>query len=223
MDRRNYQKELDKIISRNGEKRPTVLLHSCCGPCSSSVLEYLTQHFKVTLLWFNPNLYPEEEFIRRLETQKELLEKMGLSEAVQILAEPWRKEEYDAAAAGYEEEPEGGKRCEQCFRLRLRECARIAKERGFDYFCSTLTVSRYKNAVLINTIGEAAAEEFGAVWLPSEFKKRGGEIRSAALSEKYGIYRQVYCGCRFSLQARMQFETQQAEKGRETENESDHI
>ena len=223
MNRRNYQKELDKIIRRNRENRPMLLLHSCCGPCSSSVLEYLTKYFNVTVLWFNPNLYPEEEFIRRLETQRELLEKMGLSENVLLLAEPWQKEEYYHVIAGLEQEPEGGKRCEKCFELRLRECARIAKDRGFDYFCSTLTVSRHKNAVLINTIGEAAAEEFGIAWLPSDFKKRDGENRSVALSEKYGIYRQVYCGCEFSLKARLQPKIQEAEKEKGRENESDNI
>lgn len=223
MNRRNYQKELDKIIRRNRENRPMLLLHSCCGPCSSSVLEYLTKYFNVTVLWFNPNLYPEEEFIRRLETQRELLEKMGLSENVLLLAEPWQKEEYYHVIAGLEQEPEGGKRCEKCFELRLRECARIAKDRGFDYFCSTLTVSRHKNAVLINTIGEAAAEEFGIAWLPSDFKKRDGENRSVALSEKYGIYRQVYCGCEFSLKARLQPKMQEAEKEKGRENESDNI
>ena len=222
MNKRNYQNELDKIISRNQGNRPTLLLHSCCGPCSSSVLEYLTQYFKVTLLWFNPNLYPEEEFVRRLETQKELIEKMGLSETVQVLAEPWRKEEYDRATAGFENEPEGGKRCEKCFQLRLRECAKIAKEHGFDYFCSTLTVSRHKNAVLINTIGEAVAEEFKIAWLPSDFKKRNGDNRSLALSEKFGIYRQVYCGCEFSLKARLQPKMQEAETEKGRENESDN-
>ena len=192
MNRRNYQKELEKIISRYGQQKPTVLLHSCCGPCSSSVLEYLTQFFQVTILWYNPNLYPEEEYVRRLETQKELLEKMGLSEKVQLLTEKWRSGEYYTAVKGYEEEPEGGKRCERCFRLRLEECARIAKEHGFDFFCSTLTVSRHKNAVLINAIGEETARQTGILWLPSDFKKRDGENRSVELSEKYGIYRQVY-------------------------------
>ena len=204
MNRRNYQKELEKIISRSGDRQPTVLLHSCCGPCSSSVLEYLTQFFQVTILWYNPNLYPEEEYVRRLETQRELLEKMGLAGKVQLLTEPWRSEEYYSTVTGCEEEPEGGKRCEKCFRLRLEECARIAKLHGFDYFCSTLTVSRHKNAVLINTIGEATAQKTGILWLPSDFKKRDGENRSVELSEKYGIYRQVYCGCEFSLRARQQ-------------------
>ncbi len=219
MNRRNYQKELEKIISRCGQHQPTVLLHSCCGPCSSSVLEYLTQFFQVTILWYNPNLYPEEEYIRRLDAQKELLGKMGLAEKVQLLTEEWRSGEYYSAIKGYEEEPEGGKRCERCFRLRLEECARIAKRYGFDYFCSTLTVSRHKNAVLINTIGEEVAREVNILWLPSDFKKRDGENRSVELSEKYGIYRQVYCGCEFSLRVRLQPKTKLTAGQEGTENE----
>ena len=197
MNRRNYQRELDRIIA--GESRPRLLLHSCCGPCSTSVLEYLTRHFDVTLLWFNPNLYPEEEFELRYRTQLEVIDKLGLSESVPVIREEWQSERYFDAVQGLEDMPEGGARCHECFRLRLNECARIAAERGFDYFCSTLTVSRHKDAVVINAIGEDEAKLAGAVWLPSDFKKRGGENRSAELSEKLGIYRQVYCGCKFSL------------------------
>ena len=151
--------------------------------------------------------------------QKELLEKMGLAEKVQLLTEEWRSGEYYSAIKGYEEEPEGGKRCERCFRLRLEECARIAKRYGFDYFCSTLTVSRHKNAVLINTIGEEVAREVNILWLPSDFKKRDGENRSVELSEKYGIYRQVYCGCEFSLRVRLQPKTKLTAGQEGTENE----
>ena len=206
MDKRNYQKELDALILAQQGYRPSFLLHSCCGPCSSSVLEYLTKYFRVTLFWYNPNLYPEEEFNKRLATQKELLEKMPLSSPVEVLSESWKHEEFVASAAGYEREPEGGKRCEQCFALRLRRCARTAKEHHFDYFCSTLTVSRYKNAPLINTIGERIAEETETRWLPSDFKKRGGEQRSSELAEYYQLYRQVYCGCEYSLKQRTDFE-----------------
>lgn len=206
MEKRNYAKEMEKIIRQNGKQRPTVLLHSCCGPCSSSVLEYMTQFFHVTLLWYNPNLYPQEEFDRRFETQKEIIRKMGLEDSVKILALPWQSETYFTAVRGLEQEPEGGKRCEKCFQLRLRECAELAKDRQFDYFCTTLTVSRYKNAPLINAIGEQIAEETGAHWLPSDFKKNGGEMRSNQLSREYELYRQNYCGCIFSLQNRNEFE-----------------
>ena len=212
---RNYQKELDRIIQKRGQKTPRVLLHSCCGPCSSSVLEYITQYFDVTLLWYNPNLYPKEEFDRRFKTQVELIEKMGLADKVDILAEPWKSEDYYRRVKGLENEPEGGKRCAECFRLRLLETARLAKHYGYDYFCTTLTLSRHKDAVLINTIGEEIAKAVGVSWLPSDFKKRNGENRSIELSEQYGLYRQLYCGCEFSLHKReetaKEMEKQQAE------------
>ena len=212
---RNYQKELDRIIQKRGQKTPRVLLHSCCGPCSSSVLEYITQYFDVTLLWYNPNLYPKEEFDRRFQTQVELIEKMGLADKVSILAEPWKSEDYYRRVKGLENEPEGGRRCAECFRLRLLETARLAKHYGYDYFCTTLTLSRHKDAVLINTIGEEIAGAVGVSWLPSDFKKRNGENRSIELSEQYGLYRQLYCGCEFSLRKREETakapEKQQAE------------
>ena len=200
--KQNYDREMEAEIARLEGRRPSLLLHSCCGPCSSAVLEYLTQHFEVTLLWYNPNLYPEAEYERRLSTQRELVEKMGLNGKVQILVEPWRSGEFYAAAEGLEGEPEGGSRCTACFRLRLRETAKLAKEKGFDYFCTTLTLSRYKDAVRINALGEAVAAETGAVWLPSDFKKQGRETRSAQLARQYGLYQQRYCGCEFSLRSR---------------------
>ena len=199
---RNYQKELDRILQKLGKKRPRVLLHSCCGPCSSAVLEYLTQYFDVTLLWYNPNLYPKEEFDRRFRTQVELIEKMGLADQVSVLAEPWKSEDYYKRVKGLEEEPEGGKRCTECFRLRLLETARLAKHYGYDYFCTTLTLSRYKDAQRVNDLGEEIARATGVAWLPSDFKKRGREQRSAELAEQYGLYRQLYCGCEYSLHAR---------------------
>lgn len=202
MSKRNYMKELDRIVQHAGAKKPRVLLHSCCGPCSSAVLETLTRDFDVTLLWFNPNLYPQEEFDRRFRTQTELIEKMGLADRVSILAESRKHEEYLRRVKGLEDEPEGGARCTECFRLRLVECARLAGQYGFDYFCTTLTVSRYKDAERINALGEEAAKAFGVAWLPSDFKKRGGEERSRRLAEQYGLYRQNYCGCEFSLRER---------------------
>ena len=198
MNRRNYQKELDRIIQKRGKRLPRVLLHSCCGPCSSAVLEYLTQYFDVTLLWYNPNIYPREEFDRRFKTQVELIEKMGLAEKVSVLAEPWKSEDYYARIKGLEDEPEGGRRCEACFRLRLIEAARLAKHYGFDYFCTTLTLSRHKDADLINRLGEEIGRAAGVSWLPSDFKKRVGYKRSIELSRQYGLYRQEYCGCLYS-------------------------
>ena len=199
---RNYQKELDRVIQKQGKTPKRVLLHSCCGPCSSSVLEYLTQYFDVTLLWYNPNLYPKEEFDRRFQNQVKLIEAMGLANEVSVLAEPWKSQDYYARVKGLEDEPEGGRRCAECFRLRLLECARLCKHYGYDYFCTTLTVSRHKDAALINDLGEEIGRMVGVSWLPSDFKKRGGEDRSQELAEKYGIYRQLYCGCEFSLHHR---------------------
>ncbi len=219
MNRRNYQKELDRIIQKRGKRLPRVLLHSCCGPCSSAVLEYLTQYFDVTLLWYNPNIYPREEFDRRFKTQVELIEKMGLAENVSVLAEPWKSEDYYARIKGLEDEPEGGRRCEACFRLRLIEAARLAKHYGFDYFCTTLTLSRHKDADLINRLGEEIGRAAGVSWLPSDFKKRDGENRSVELSEKYGIYRQLYCGCEFSLLRRQAVADERAEAEKEDAHE----
>lgn len=202
MSKTNYMHAFDAIAAKSAGKRPRLLLHSCCGPCSSSVLELLTKYFDVTLLWYNPNLYPQEEFDRRLATQIELVEKAGLTEEVPILAESRKHEDYLRRVEGLENEPEGGKRCTECFRLRLTECARLAKQYGFEYFCTTLTVSRHKDAERINALGEELGIAFGVAWLPSDFKKRGGELRSQRLSEQYGLYRQNYCGCEFSLRPR---------------------
>ena len=212
---RNYAKELDRIIEKSAKRRPRVLLHSCCGPCSSAVLEYLTKYFDVTILWYNPNLYPQAEFDRRFKAQVELIEAMGLTEEVSILAEPWKNEDYTRRVKGLEDEPEGGKRCTECFRLRLMECARLAKHYNYEYFCSTLTVSRHKDAVRINQLGEEIGKAFGVSWLPSDFKKHGGEMRSQELAEQYGIYRQLYCGCEYSLHRR---ESGAEEKGGSDEN-----
>ncbi|MBO7389645.1 MAG: epoxyqueuosine reductase QueH, partial [Oscillospiraceae bacterium] len=170
--------------------------------CSTSVLEYLSRYFDISVLWYNPNIFPEAEFEKRFRTLIEVIQKMGLSDRVQVLAEPWNNNQYETRVKGLENEPEGGKRCEQCFRLRLLEAGKIAKRYNFDYFCSTLTVSRHKNAELINSIGEEISKAVGVPWLPSDFKKKDGENRSVELSERLGIYRQLYCGCRYSLSAR---------------------
>ena len=200
MNRENFFRKFDKIVEGFGEKKPRLLLHSCCGPCSSSVIELLTKHFDVTVLWYNPNLWPESEYEKRLETQKKLISCLAEDGAAsQLTVLPWRSEDYFSRIKGLENEPEEGGRCLECFRIRLEETARIAAERGFDWFCTTLTVSSRKDAVAINAIGRAAAEKYGVNWLPSEFKKREGNHRSIILSEKYGLYRQEYCGCVFSL------------------------
>ena len=200
MNRENFFRKFDKIVGQFGDAKPGILLHSCCGPCSSSVLELLSKYFDVTVLWYNPNLYPEAEYDKRLETQKQLIDAIA-EDGVQakLLVEPWRSEDYFSRIKGLENEPEEGKRCLECFKIRLEETARIASERGFEWFCTTLTVSSRKDAVAINAIGREAEAKYGVKWLPSEFKKREGNHRSISLSEKYGLYRQEYCGCVFSL------------------------
>lgn len=200
MNRENFFRKFDKIVGQFGDAKPGILLHSCCGPCSSSVLELLSKYFDVTVLWYNPNLYPEAEYDKRLETQKQLIDAIA-EDGVQakLLVEPWRSEDYFSSIKGLENEPEEGKRCLECFKIRLEETARIASERGFEWFCTTLTVSSRKDAVAINAIGREAEAKYGVKWLPSEFKKREGNHRSIILSEKYGLYRQEYCGCVFSL------------------------
>lgn len=216
MNRRNYQRELDRIIQKKGERVPRVLLHACCGPCASSVLEYLSQYFEVTVLWYNPNLYPQAEFDRRFQALVKLIEDMGLADRVDILAEPWKNKDYTSRIKGLENEAEGGARCKECFRLRLWETARLAKHYGYDYFCTTLSLSRHKDAVLINDLGEELAKAFGISWMPSDFKKRDGENRSIELCELYGVYRQLYCGCEFSLKHRQDVA---AAMGGESKNE----
>ena len=200
MNRENFFRKFDKIVGQFGDAKPGILLHSCCGPCSSSVLELLSKYFDVTVLWYNPNLYPEAEYDKRLKTQKQLIDAIA-RDGVQakLFVEPWRSEDYFSRIKGLENEPEEGKRCLECFKIRLEETARIASERGFEWFCTTLTVSSRKDAVAINAIGREAEAKYGVKWLPSEFKKREGNHRSIILSEKYGLYRQEYCGCVFSL------------------------
>lgn len=193
-------RKFDNVVAEFGEEKPSVLLHSCCGPCSSAVIELLARYFDVTALWYNPNLWPEEEFEKRLDTQKQLiecLEKDG-SKAKLIECE-WNCEDYFSRVKGLENEPEEGKRCLECFRIRLEETARVAADKGFEWFCTTLTVSSRKDAVVINAIGRELADKYGVKWLPSEFRKREGNHRSIILSEKYGLYRQEYCGCMFSM------------------------
>ena len=202
----NYQKELDKLVQKLSDdgRVPKLLLHSCCAPCSSYVLEYLRQYFDITVLYYNPNITEREEYEKRAAEQKRLIREMN-EEADgdcknRILAEEGRydPERFFAAAKGLELVPEGGERCFKCYEIRLREAARIAREQGFDYFTTTLTISPLKNADKLNEIGNRLAEEYGVAFLPSDFKKKNGYKRSVELSEKYGLYRQDYCGCVFS-------------------------
>lgn len=190
----NYQKALDAITQRLTE-RPRLLLQSCCGPCSTYVLQYLTRYFDITLLYYNPNIQPREEYDLRLEHQRKVLRAMP---EVHILECDYDGETYDRAVSGLEGEPEGGARCSVCFRLRLEKTAQLAAEGNFDYFCTTLTVSPHKDAQRINAIGQALAKQYGVAWLPSDFKKREGYKQSILLSRELDLYRQEYCGCLYS-------------------------
>ena len=189
----NYDKLMQEELKGARDKR--LLLHSCCAPCSSHCLSELSPQIGVTVLYYNPNLDCAEEYEKRKREQIRFLRETGLADFLDCDYAP---EEYLFSVRGLEEEKEGGARCAVCFRLRLERTAREAKARGFDYFATTLTVSPLKNAKLINTIGFAVAEEVGVKYLPSDFKKRGGYLHSVRLSEKYGLYRQDYCGCAIS-------------------------
>ena len=197
--KQNYQKQLDAVVASlpQGE-RPRLLLQSCCGPCSSYVLEALTPYFRVTVLYYNPNIQPREEYDLRLENQRKIIAALPTPSAVDILECSYDGEKYDAAVKGLEAEPEGGARCTVCFRLRLEETAKRASELGYDWFCTTLTVSPHKDAERLNQIGRALGEQYGVPFLPSDFKKREGYKRSIQLSKEYALYRQDYCGCLFS-------------------------
>ena len=191
----NYYKKMEAQLAALGETRPRLLLHSCCGPCSSAVLELVTRYFDTTVYYYNPNILPAEEFEKRLWWQKYLLETAPFGAGVELIVPDRDEEAFRAAARGLEHEPEGGARCTECFALRLGRTAQAAKEGGFDYFCTTLTVSPHKNAPLINAIGEKLAAGTGVQWLFSDFKKKDGYKRSIELSRQYGLYRQAWCGC----------------------------
>lgn len=195
---KNYQLKLDKEIESLQGERPELLLHSCCGPCSSYVLEYLTQYYKVTLLWYNPNIWPPEENDKRLHYQRKIINVLGLKEDVSIVIPDYDHDRYLQMVSGLESEPEGGLRCTECFRMRLKEAAEAAERLGIGLYCTTLTVSPHKNAEKINTLGEEIGREHGVRFLPSDFKKRNGYKRSIELSREYDLYRQDYCGCEFA-------------------------
>lgn len=250
----NYQKELEKVLDKEKERIPTLLLHSCCAPCSSYVLEYLAQYFSITVFYYNPNIYPEAEYEKRVEEQQRLIREMnkknriapdetqkseniqntgacvealntddrqkrenvendllqlsnsgqdtGRYHEIRFLAGHFDPQEFYHAVKGLEKIPEGGERCHACFRLRLAEAAKIAKDGDYDYVTTTLTISPLKNAEVLNAIGWEVADDCGVTWLPSDFKKKNGYRRSVELSAEYGLYRQDYCGCVFSRQER---------------------
>lgn len=197
MTTQNYQKQLDKLIEQL-EGTPRLLLHSCCAPCSSYCIEYLSQFFSITILYYNPNISPREEFEKRAAEQQRLVSEMQLKNPVSVVVDSYDPNEFYSAVKGFEHIPEGGERCFVCYRLRLERTAEYAAQHGFDYFCSTLSISPLKNAAKLNEIGSELSGIYSVSHLPSDFKKRGGYLRSIELSKQYGLYRQNYCGCVFS-------------------------
>ena len=196
----NYDLQMQDIIRKleqEKSEKPHLLLHSCCGPCSSAVLEKLTPHFRVTVFFFNPCIHPAAEYEKRLSEQKRLIEEAKLP--VDLLEAVYDPQSYFALVKGLENAPEGGERCLVCFRQRLMSTAQAAKEHGYDFFTTTLTVSPHKNAENLNRIGQEVSHETGMPFLPADFKKRSGYLRSLELSREYSLYRQDWCGCVYSM------------------------
>lgn len=199
MNKINYQKELDKITgSIDAGNPPRLFLHSCCAPCSSYTLEYLSNYFDITVYYFNPNISPKEEFDKRFAEQKRLINSLPAKNPIKLVLGEYNYDDFLQIARGYENVAEGGERCFRCYRMRLESTARIAKKQCFDYFCTTLSISPLKNSQKINQIGYEVAQKYGIKWLPSDFKKREGYKRSIELSREYNLYRQSFCGCIFS-------------------------
>ncbi len=201
---RNYQKELEQILKKieQEEKVPKLLLHSCCAPCSSYVIEYLSSYFNITVFYYNPNIYPDEEYEKRVEEQMRFIREFPAKYPVEFIRGDFEKERFYEAVKGYEQIREGGERCFRCYELRLSESAKMAKLTGADYFTTTLSISPLKNASKLNEIGERLAGQYDVAYLNSDFKKKNGYKRSVELSNTYGMYRQDYCGCVFSRQER---------------------
>ncbi len=204
-NRINYQREMEAVLAAlpADGARPALLLHACCAPCSSAVLERLADHFALTILYYNPNIDPPAEYHRREQELERFVCDAGWADkGIPVVELPYRPEEFAAAAAGLENEPERGARCTACYRLRLQAAAQYAAQHGFGWFCSTLSISPLKDPVRLNAIGQELAAQYGLRWLPSEFRKKDGYKRSLELSTAYGLYRQDYCGCRYSRAAR---------------------
>lgn len=199
----NYQKELEKLIEREQKEGrvPRLFLHACCAPCSSYVLEYLSRYFSITVFFYNPNISPREEYEKRVAEIRRMIGEMEFVHPVELIEGEYHPEDFYKMAKGMEDVPEGGERCFQCYRMRMEEAARLAKEGGYDYFTTTLSISPLKNAGKINEIGQELAGIYQVSHLPSDFKKKNGYKRSIELSREYGLYRQNYCGCVYSKRA----------------------
>lgn len=200
----NYQIEMERELTRIAEsgRRPRLLLHCCCAPCSSYVLERLNSIFEIAVFFYNPNIYPQAEFEKRVEEQRRLVAEMPHEGRIEVIRGDYDPDAFLRMCRGHEEDPEGGERCTRCFRLRLSETAKLAALRGDDYFTTTLSISPLKDAQRLNAIGSECARNFGVPYLFSDFKKKNGYKRSCELSAQYGLYRQDYCGCIFSQRNR---------------------
>lgn len=190
------EKELENILI--DDKIPTLLLHSCCAPCSSYVISYLIKYFNITILYYNPNISPKEEYDKRKEEQIRLINELEHENELNFIDCDYDNDIFNNMVKGLEKEKEGGSRCHKCYRLRLEKTACIAKENRFDYFCTTLSVSPYKNSLILNEIGKSLESKYEVKWLYSDFKKKDGYKNSIELSKKYNLYRQDYCGCIYS-------------------------
>ena len=197
----NLQKELENMLDcvRHEAEVPPLVLHVCCAPCAGYVLEYLSPHFAITICWYNPNIYPESEHALRFDALSRMLEQMSFENPVELVRLPYEPDIFRGAVRGLELEPEGGNRCETCFRMRLERAAALAAHRGVRYFATTLSVGPRKNAALLHEISIALAKKYNITALPCDFKKRGGYARSIAISRELEIYRQNYCGCSYSI------------------------
>ncbi|MDD6039148.1 MAG: epoxyqueuosine reductase QueH [bacterium] len=213
MNRCNYQRMLDQTIDDITAQGivPRLLLHSCCAPCSSYVLEYLSQFFSITVFYYNPNIYPPEEYALRVAEQSAFIEKLPVRHRVSFIEGVYDTTRFYEVAKGFETEPECGERCYKCYELRLAEAGKLAKEKNFDYFTTTLSISPLKNAEKLNEIGGRIGEQLGINYLYSDFKKKNGYQRSTQLSKEYDMYRQNYCGCVYSYQEMLKRENK--EKG----------
>lgn len=200
----NYQLILDNTIKEITEKNevPSLLIHSCCAPCSSYVLEYLSEYFSITVLYYNPNIFPAEEYAYRIEEQQKLINLLPAKNKISFVATDYTPNDFYSIIKGHENDKEGGERCYICYELRLKHAAKYAFENNFDYFTTTLSISPMKNARWLNEIGIRQGEEYGVKYLVSDFKKRNGYKRSTELSKKYELYRQDYCGCVYSKEER---------------------
>lgn len=202
MNNINYQKELDKLLEKviiRENNIPRLLLHGCCAPCSSYCILYLSKYFDVTVLFYNPNINTDAEYRKRAEELKKLIKQMEFEHKVDMIDMDYCPREFYEYVKGYEQCEEGGERCFRCYRLRMELAAKLAKDKKYDYFCTTLSISPLKNAKKINEIGFELENKYGVKWLVSDFKKKNGFKQSVELSEKYNLYRQNYCGCVFSI------------------------